>query len=120
MAQAQIWRAQVTVADASQLAGWQQAIAQMPEAVRAGPYFLLGQAWARQGQSDKAALALLRVPLVYPENRALAARSLLEAGRCLADAGRRDEAAGLYREALEKYPETSAAADARTRLDHLK
>lgn len=120
LAQAQTWRTQVATVEGSQLPNWQQAIDRMPEAVRGGPYFVLGEALARHGQWEKAALALLRVPILYPENRGLAGRSLVEAGRCLAEQGSREEAARLYREVLEKHADSRAAAEARMRLEELK
>jgi tetratricopeptide (TPR) repeat protein len=120
LAQAQIWRTQTATVDAAKLPHWEEVIARMPEAARAGPYYLLGQALARHGRWEDAALALLRAPILYPENRALAARSLVEAGRCLAQQGAPAEASRLFREVLEKYRDTRAAAEAQSRLDELR
>lgn len=119
LAQAQIWRTQTATVDAAQLALWPQAIQRMPEAARAGPYFVFGQALAQKNQWEQASLALLRVPILFPENRNLAARALLDAGRCLTEQGSPAEAAGVYREVLQKYGQTRSAAEAQMRLEEL-
>jgi tetratricopeptide (TPR) repeat protein len=119
LATAQIWRNQAVTATAEQLQGWQKVVDGMPEELRAGPHFVLGMAWARQKDWDRAALALLRVPIVYPEHRAMSARALLEAGQALEHLKRSEQAATLYRELLEKYPDSSSALEARPRLEQL-
>ena len=58
-----------------------------PVAVRAGPYFVRGAALAHHQASEDAALDLLRVPFLYPEDRPLAAAALFEAARSLETAG---------------------------------
>jgi tetratricopeptide (TPR) repeat protein len=115
LAVAQTWRPLVVTADERQLARWRATIAEMPEPLRAGPYYVLASAEAQRQNWEEAALAWLRVPILYPEHRLLAARSIVEAGRSLEKLGRSGQAAGLYREAVETYPDTPAAAEAEAR-----
>jgi len=118
LATAQSWRAGVATADVGQVESWQQTIGEMPEPLTAGPYFVLGQARLRLGQSEQAALALMRAPVLYPGDRRLAAAALLSAGRALEQLGRRQKAARLYREVIQSYPEQDqAVAGARHLLE---
>jgi tetratricopeptide (TPR) repeat protein len=120
LATAQQWRAAVTTVDAAQLDAWERTIAQMPEPLRAGPWFVLGLARVGARQWDEAALALLQAPILYPDDRRLAAAALVEAGRALGQLGRPRQAARLYREVLQSYPERDrAVAEARHRLQAL-
>ena len=120
LAMAQQWRAAVTTSGADQLAAWERTVQQMPEPLRAGPYFVLGQVRAQQGQWEEAALAYLRAPILYPDDRRLGAAALVEAGRALVQLGRPRRAARLYREVFETYPEQDrAVAEARHRLETL-
>ncbi len=118
LAEAQLWRTQPS-ADAAEVARWRRIITRIPEPLRAGPYFVLGQALARVGESQQAALAFLRTPLLYPQQRKLAAESLLAAGRELEQLSRADEAAHVYRELLTNYPDNQLADLAKQRLDRL-
>jgi tetratricopeptide (TPR) repeat protein len=120
LAHAQTWRAAVVTADERQLDGWRATIERMPEGLRAGPYYVLGLAEAHRDRWEAAALAWLRVPILHPEHRRLAARSLLDAGRSLERLGRANQAAGLYRELAATYPQTPAEAEAGARLQELQ
>ncbi|MBN2218388.1 MAG: tetratricopeptide repeat protein [Pirellulales bacterium] len=118
-AAAQLWRTEIVTADPPRTAAWRRAIQQMPEPLQAGPYYVLGRALARQGQLDEAALALLRAPILDPDNRSLAAAALVEAGSALEKLGRSRQAARLYREVLESHASTPQAAEARARWEAL-
>lgn len=120
LATAQLWRLETATADATRLASWQQAIDAMPESLQAGPDFVLGLALAQRKDAQAAALALLRVPIVYPEHRPLAARALVEAGKALEQLGQQADALRLYTEAARDYGEQAqTAAEARARADAL-
>jgi len=120
LATAQLWRTAVTTAGAGQLDAWEQTVEQMPEPLRAGPYSVLGQGRMHAKQWEEAALASLRAPILYPDDRRLAAAGLVAAGRALGQLGRPRRAARLYREVFEAYPEQDrAVAEARHRLETL-
>ncbi|MFH1923468.1 MAG: tetratricopeptide repeat protein [Planctomycetota bacterium] len=119
LAFAQTWRASIVTADPAELASWLATVERMPEPLRAGPYYVLGLARAQRQQWDGAALAWLRIPILYPEHRLLAARALWDAGRSLEKLGRSEQAEPLYRELTETYPKTPAAAEARSRSEEM-
>jgi tetratricopeptide (TPR) repeat protein len=114
-AKTQIWRSEMTTASSAKVAQWQEELDKIPERLRAGGYYVVGNALARQQQTEDAALALLRVPVLYPQERNLAARCLADAAQLLAGAGKADEAARLKRELTASYAETRDAEEAKTR-----
>ncbi len=120
LSQAQGWRGELAKANAEQIGRWQRAVEQFPESLRAGPYLVLGQALARQGQSEHAALALLHVPILYPHERQLASEALLMAAQLLEKAERTLAATQLYQELAANYEGTRAASEAAERLQSLQ
>lgn len=120
LARAQLWRKQVASSTNKQLTDWREAIERMPQPLRAGPYFVLGRALAQQQEHEPAALELLRVPILYPRERALSARALFEAGRSLEKLDQTAEAARLYREIVAHYPTDTVAAEAQEKLRSAK
>ncbi len=114
LAAAQSWRTQLAGVTADDVQQWESRIDSMPFSIRAGPYFLLGSAHARSGDSTAAALALMRVRINFPDERALSAASMLVAGEQLA-ADHPAEAREVYREVLVEFADTPAAATARQR-----
>ena len=118
LATAQIWRTAANPDD-DQLQAWQRAIEQMDESLRAGPYFVMGRAYAARHKWEESALAMMRVPILYGQHSLLAARSLLETGRSLERLGRPGEAARLYRELLGSHAGTPAATEAQGRLEQM-
>ena len=86
----------------------------MPVPLRAGPYYVLGLARAQKQQWGEAALAWLRTAILFPEHRALAARSLLDAGQSLERLGRAQQA---NRVRIESKDQGRASQLARL-LDH--
>jgi len=120
LALAQSWRAAVATAGEQQIDAWRRLIEQLPEPLAAGPYFVLGTARARRKQWEQAALAFLRVAILYPQQRGLAAQSLLDAGRSLEKLGRTEEALRLYRELMRNYPEqTRPVAEVQSRAESM-
>jgi TolA-binding protein len=117
LALAQTRRAAVATADETKLAAWQRTIEKIPEPLAAGPHFVLGLALAQRQQWEQSALAMMRVAILYPRQRALAARSLLEAGRALERLERTKQAVHLYRELIREYPKTRPVAGARGRIE---
>lgn len=120
MALAQTWRTEVATATDEQIDAWGRLIEQMPQPLAAGPYFVLGRARAQHQQWEQAALAQLRVAILYPRQRGLAARSLMDAGRSLERLDRAEQALRLYRELIRGYPEqTRTVAEAQGRLEEI-
>ncbi|MHB8898973.1 MAG: tetratricopeptide repeat protein [Thermoguttaceae bacterium] len=116
LAGAQAWRVTLTSADRSQVEAWEKTVEAMPAPLRAGPYYVVGQGWARNEQWEKAALVLVRIAVLYPEHRELASRSLLDAAMALGKLGRQDEASRLYAELVRDYPESPLVTEAQSRL----
>jgi tetratricopeptide (TPR) repeat protein len=103
-----------------QTAQWQQRIDEMPEDLRAGPYFLLGRVYAARHDYELAAATLLWLPLVDDHDFRLAARACLEAGVALDRIGQHTEARTLYREVTVRFadsPFADEAADLLKRAD---
>ncbi len=117
LAEAQTWRAAGTAAR-NQRGGWQKRLETSPQALRAGPYYVFGLACVVD-KPDEAALALLKIPILYPRERSLAAASLLTAGGCLERLQRPAQAATLYREVVAGTGSLSEADEAQRRLQTL-
>jgi tetratricopeptide (TPR) repeat protein len=120
LAQAQLWRARWVNAGDDQLARWAAMIEQFPESLRPGPYMVLGRALAQRDRTLPAALAMLRVAVLFPRQRTLVADALWEAGRLLEKLGQTAGAETLYQELTGGFGENLAAAGARSRLQELK
>ena len=119
LARALVWNATFASASPKQLSGWEDEIEAFPDEVRAGPYFALGRALAHHKQPERAALALLRVPLLYAEDGGLASVALFEAGRSLEQADQSAAAARVYRELIAEHPRSRPANEAQQRLDQV-
>ncbi len=116
LAQAQLWRAEEGVASDEELAARETAIEAMPERLRGGPYYVLGQARAARGHRERAALAWLRVPILHGDDPRLAAMALFDAGHAMEKLGRAEESKIMYSELIQKYPHATAAGEARRRM----
>ena len=68
------------------------------------------------GAADAALLALLRLPLLYPEDHHLAADALGEAARLLEASGQASAAQRLRRELIRDYPDTLAGRHAEQQM----
>lgn len=119
LAVTQLFRAEILTLDESRIAWLVDQIKAMPSDLRAGPYYLLGQAHARFDHADEAALAYLRVPALYPDHAALAQHSLWEAGRSLHEQGNSAESVQLFRQTVALGRETEPGRNAAARLDEL-
>ncbi len=119
LAAAQLWRTRSVMADLDEIAAWKRMARRLPDSLRGGPYFIIGTALARHKQHEQAALALLRAPLMHPQQRTLAAAGLLAAGEQLEKMNQRRQAAQLYRELLADFPNMTLAADAEEHLRRL-
>lgn len=119
LANAQLWRTRLTRATADDVAAWSTQLDQIPKSLRAGPYYLLGKAHGQVGQHERAALALMHVPISYAKHRRLAAEALWETGQQLEQLKQVSEAVVVYRELTRDYDTHALAASARQRIDEL-
>jgi tetratricopeptide (TPR) repeat protein len=116
LAQAQLWRSQIGRLTADEIRHWEERTALMPAEIRAGPYFTVGRGWSQVGNPEFAALAFLRIPILYSHERELAANSLLAAGLELEALQQQDAAHRLYQEVLTAFPGSPNEGEARQRL----
>lgn len=121
LAEAQLWRVASVTAEPGTIADWESAVEKLPAELRAGPSFVVGKAWSSHNESERAALMLLRLPILYADHQPrLAAEALFSGGQQLERLARPQQAAALYHELVRDYPETTAAATAKARLTELK
>lgn len=120
LARAQRWRLQVVTATAGQVESWQQFLTRIPSPLRAGPYYLIGRTLARRGAHQDAALALMRVPILFPDHRRLAAESLLAAGSEFETMGKPADARRAYREVFVDFAGETLSQEARQRWEALR
>lgn len=115
-AEMQLWRTKIVTAKPADITNWQQAIDQVPSEIRSGPLFILGDALAYTKQPEAAALAYLKIPLLYDSCRPLCAEALLAAARQEHVRGETTAAVRLLQELQKKYPLSPAAEEAKSDL----
>ncbi|HEX4143816.1 MAG TPA: tetratricopeptide repeat protein [Pirellulales bacterium] len=116
LAQAQAWRTVAFQATDKQVATWRQLAAKMPEGLRAGPDFVIGSALVGR-QPEEAALWYLRVAILCPRQRQLAASGLAAAAAVLDKLDRHEQAQTLWAEITRSYPDQGPVAkEAKERL----
>lgn len=128
LAEAQLWRANITTVGPQELKAWEVQIERMPTEIRSGPYLVLAKGWLQQdarrlGPSDdiyrRAAWAFLKPPVLYPERPAHALLGLSGAAEPLAKLTWSDEAARVLEEMVDRFPDSDAARAAKARLEQL-
>jgi tetratricopeptide (TPR) repeat protein len=103
LAEAQLWRLRLATTAESDVESWERVVRKLPAALRAGPYFVVGQAWARLEQHDRAAMAWMRIPIEFSGQRGLAARSLELAAEQFDLAQMPEQANQLRKERSERF-----------------
>jgi tetratricopeptide (TPR) repeat protein len=116
LAQIQSWRTKLVSATPAETARWQEQLEAMPASVQAAGWYVLGDILARQQQPEQAALTYLKVPLLFGQQRAMAADALLAAGKQLEKMGQAKEASRLFRELAADYRHLPAGEEAARRL----
>jgi tetratricopeptide (TPR) repeat protein len=116
LAACQLWRTKLVTATPADVTLWQTQLERMPSKVQAAGWYVVGDLLARQNQPERAALAYLKVPLLFRRQRAMAAEALLAAGKQLEKTGQSSQAAGLYREILRNFAHLTIAAEAEARI----
>ncbi len=117
LASAQLWRAQVTTADARQLNRWLAQIDRMPTTIRPGPRQIAAEALLRQGQAEDALLELMKTIILSKEHYRLCLTALEQSETILTNQGNVRGSEGLRREIVRDFPGTSAAHSAQLRLN---
>jgi hypothetical protein len=97
LAAIQLWRTRIASSTADEPARWLAGLERLPTEVRPGGYFVIGEAFARHNQPEQAALAYLRIPVLYARQRPLSAEALLAAATQLEKMGKREQGAELVR-----------------------
>ncbi len=122
LAQMQLWRVRSLggAATANELGRWEAAIDELPEELRVGGYFVLGQTFRRQHQPERAAAMLLWLPLVYDADRYLAARACFDAAELVASFGDHAQATTLYSELVFRFGDTPYGRQAEERWKKLR
>jgi tetratricopeptide (TPR) repeat protein len=116
LATSQLWRTRLVTASLDDARRWKNQLESVPLEVQATGWYVLGELFVRHDQPQQASLAYLKVPLVFREQRSIAADALLAAGKQLEKMSQPQEAAGLYRELVRDFPQLPAAIEAQTRL----
>lgn len=113
MAVTQLWRREVQTADKAKIEQWERICEGLASSLRPGPCYLIATAWRAQGDIERAMLAYLKPPILWPENRRIAARCLWEVASLLAKdqtefggVARRLQTERLYQELATSYPES--------------
>ncbi|MCX7422699.1 MAG: tetratricopeptide repeat protein [Planctomycetia bacterium] len=108
LAQAQSWRMKLRSLDVSdlELQRWDDRVQQMPTSLRAGPSYLLGRGWKMRREHDRAATALLWLPLMDDTDPRLTSRAGYEAAESLRRLGQTADARRVMQEIATRFPDT--------------
>ena len=102
MASAQLWRLRLAEATLEEAEIWEQQLATMPEDLRSGPHYVLGEVFARLDRPDDATAHWLHVVIDTPNMQPLATRALDQAIETFERQGRHAEAETLRRERSQR------------------
>ncbi len=107
LAEAQLWRANRATAKAADVRRWRGTMAEVPDALRAGPALILGEAQLRLGDIDEALALFWEPAILQPERLALSAEGLFLAARGAHQAGRETEAKEAIAEVKQHFAGTT-------------
>jgi tetratricopeptide (TPR) repeat protein len=121
LARAQMWRRTLARGHVpeGEIERWEDRVNEIAEPLRGGAYSLIGRAWADLGNPERAATALLWLPLVYDSDTRLSADSEVRAADELTKIGRSADAVVLYREVLARLPYAPSAGRAKVALERM-
>jgi tetratricopeptide (TPR) repeat protein len=120
LATIQLWRTKLITASADDARRWQVQLEKMPPEIQTAGWYVLGDIFARLDQPQAAALAYLKIPILFRQQRAMAAEALLAAGEQLEKMSQAAQAADLYRELVRDFAHLAAAQEAQARLQNLQ
>lgn len=115
LANCQLWRLAPN-ADSLRLKRWKRQAGNLPDHVKAGPYYYLARQFSKSGDPIQALALHLWVSLVHSGNPSLASRAGFEAARIQETTGQRREASVLYNDVIARYPWNTSTRSARERL----
>lgn len=116
----QVQRYQFSALTPTTIDRWEQLLSTYAQPWCAGGWQMTATAASLLGLQDRAALAWLRIPALYSDQRQLGARATLAAADALAAANRTAEARRLCEHVVAQYSRLDAARDAQKRLDALR
>lgn len=121
LARAQLWRLRLRAGDLSllELQRWERNLNQVPEHLKAGPYYLLGTGYAMLARHGQAVGSFLWVPLAYDANPQLAAQANLKAADSMRTLGQTANALRLYQETVARYPHSASRKVAEQMISQL-
>ena len=111
MAIAQLWRTRANVSP-KQTEVWEGVVEKMPHQFRAGPLLVLADAQSKCQKTDLALINLMRIPILYPQQRSLGAAALYRCAGLLHNKGQAKQSKSILNELVTKYPETIWAQQA--------
>lgn len=123
LAATQLWRTRSLSANESDVARWQRQIENIDAKLQAGPLIILADAQLRVGRSEQAQISLMKVPILFPEKKSLAAFALFRCGTIRED--NTDQASSktparnavaIWQELIRDYPASQYAKLARGKL----
>lgn len=117
LAKAQLWRTQSMSASPDTIQRWESQLNAMPPSVRAGAYLMLADAQSRNELTDAAAINLMRIAVLHPEQHGLAAAALYRCADLRQNAGRLDQSRTLWAEVVRNYENTIWAKQASAKLN---
>jgi len=113
LATTQLWRTEIVTADETTLERWQRQVRRLPVDLRPGPLTLLAQTQNRLGKYDQAMANFMKLPILYPQKKSLAALALFRCGEILQDRGEPGLANSLRQELFRDYPSSRFAERAK-------
>jgi tetratricopeptide (TPR) repeat protein len=109
LATTQLWRLRgvnLSSVNDRQVEVWEQRIGELPSPLQAGPWYFLAEVQMKRQQFDVAVISWLRIPILHPDQYALAASALYQSSLVLENQQRLNEAESLRSELKQKYGQT--------------
>lgn len=121
LARTQLWRLRLRAGNLShmELKRWERNLSQVPQHLKAGPYFLLGTGYAMLERHGQATASFLWIPLAYDSNPNLSALANLKAADSLLALGQTANAHRLYQETIVRYPHSTSRSIAEQMIEQL-
>ncbi len=116
LAATQLWRSSLLSVDEQDTERWLRQIQRIDPRLRAGPLVVLAEAQQRIGQSQRAKINYLKIPILYPQKKSLAANALFVCASLMEEEGQGKNAARLWKELARDFPGSQLGEDARQKF----